>query len=234
MVVTPSSLGEPARVDGTRAAVGDDREVTGIPPLLRRHRSQRARHAGVRDAVDAVGGLEHRQPERRRDALDGGLGQLAPDRDLAVRDLTDGDEAEHDVRIGHRRLDAPAPVARRPRVGARAARADLQAAGRVEPGDAASTRADLRDVDRRDPQELARAADEPAARPRSSRRPRTRARARSPRARSAMPWPSCRPCRTRSRSRSRAAAPSRAQRRRRRQAPTRARTPAAASRRPTS
>ena len=58
---------------------------------------------------------------------------------------------------------AAAAVAGGAGIGAGAARADLQAAGRVEPGDAAPAGADLGDVDRRDPQELARAPDEPAA-----------------------------------------------------------------------
>ena len=73
-------------------------------------------------------------------------------------------EAEQDVRVGHGRLDAAAAVAGRPRVGAGTARSDLQPAGGVEPRDAAAARADLGDVDRRDPQELARAADQPAPR----------------------------------------------------------------------
>ncbi len=58
---------------------------------------------------------------------------------------------------------AAAPVAGRPGVGTGAARADLQPAGRVEPGDAAAARAHLGDVDRRDSQQLAGAADQPAA-----------------------------------------------------------------------
>ena len=58
---------------------------------------------------------------------------------------------------------AAAAVAGGPGRGARAARPDLQAARRVEPGDRAAARADLGDVDRRDPQQLARAAHQPAA-----------------------------------------------------------------------
>ena len=59
-------LGEPARVHRTGAAVGDQREVARVATLLRRDRAQRPGHAGVRDPVDPVGRLEHRQPERRR------------------------------------------------------------------------------------------------------------------------------------------------------------------------
>ena len=71
--------------------------------------------------------------------------------------------AEDDVRVGHRRLDPSAPVAGRARIGARAARTDLESACRIEPGDAAASCADLGDVDRRDPQQLACAADQPAS-----------------------------------------------------------------------
>ena len=67
---------EAGRVDGARAAVSDQREVARITPLLGRDRPQRTRHARVRDPVDPVRGFEHGQPERRRDALHGGLREL--------------------------------------------------------------------------------------------------------------------------------------------------------------
>ena len=62
-------VGEPAGVDGPGAAVGDDREVARVAALLGRDRPQRPGHARVRDAVDAVGRLEQREPERLGDAL---------------------------------------------------------------------------------------------------------------------------------------------------------------------
>ena len=68
-------VGEPAGVDRPRAAVGDDREVARIAALLRRDRPQRPGHARIRDAVDAVGRLEHREPERPGHALHGSLGE---------------------------------------------------------------------------------------------------------------------------------------------------------------
>ena len=155
-------VGEPAGMDWPRAAVGDDREVAWIAPLLRRDRPQRPGHARIRNPVDAVGRLEHREPERAGHALHGSLGERRVDRDLAVGHLSRRHEAEHDVGIGDRRLDAPPAVARGAGRSAGALRADLEAACRVEPGNAAPAGSDLGDVDRRDPQELARATDQPA------------------------------------------------------------------------
>ena len=57
-------VGKPAGMNGAGAAVGDEREVTRVAALLGRDRPQGPGHAGVRDAVDAVGRLEHGQPER--------------------------------------------------------------------------------------------------------------------------------------------------------------------------
>ena len=157
-------LREPARVDRAGAAVGDQRELARIAALLGGDRAQRTHHPRVRDPVDPARGLEHGQAERPGDAADRLFGQLARDLDLAVRNGALGDEAEHDVGVGHRRLDPTASVAGRPGIGARAARADLEPAGRVDPRDAAAAGADLGDVDRGDPQQLARTADQPAAR----------------------------------------------------------------------
>ena len=101
-------------MNGPGAAVGNEREVTRVAALLGRDRPQGPGHAGVRDAVDAVGRLEHGQPERICDARHGFLGELPPDCDLTVGDRSGGHEPEHDVRVGDRRLDPPAAVARRP------------------------------------------------------------------------------------------------------------------------
>ena len=61
---------------------------------------------------------------------------------------------------------AAAPVAGRPRVGARALRPDAQEAARVDPGDRAAARADLDEVDDRRPHRVAgeRHAADPGAR----------------------------------------------------------------------
>ncbi len=108
--------------------------------------------------------LERREPEpvaKRRDRL---LGQLARHGQSAGGERARCDVAEHDVGVGHGRLDPAEAVAGRAGRRARAARADVQAAGLVEPGDRAAAGADLGDVDRRDADQLAAAAKEPAAR----------------------------------------------------------------------
>ena len=71
------------------------------------------------------------------------------------------DHARHQLGVGDRRRAAALAVARRPRVGARAARPHVQAARVVEPRDRAAARADLDDVDDRDVGRVARALRRP-------------------------------------------------------------------------
>jgi len=66
---------------------------------------------------------------------------LAGERDVAR------DSPEDEIRVGDGGLDAAASVARRPRVDARAEGPDAQRARGVEPGDAATARADGVDLD---------------------------------------------------------------------------------------
>ena len=94
--------------------------------------------------------------------------------------------AEHDVRVGHRRLAPAATVGRGARVSARRARADAQRAAAVAPGDRAAAGADRLDVEARQCQ---RASGDRRWR-RSRARPRRRSRRRRTR---------CRPCRSRAR-----------------------------------
>ena len=68
---------------------------------------------------------------------------------LAAEEAVGVEPAEHQIGVGHRRLGAAAAVADRARRRAGAARADVQAALRVEPGDRAAAGADLDDVDHR-------------------------------------------------------------------------------------
>ena len=157
-------LREPGGVDGPGAAVGDQRELARVAALLRRDRAQRARHPRVRDRVDAGGELERSTgraaPRHARAPASASSREIV---DLPVGDRPGGHVAEEDVRVGDGRVDAAAAVAGGPGRGAGAPRPDLQAARRVEPGDRAAARADLGDVDRRDPQQLAGAAHQPAA-----------------------------------------------------------------------
>ena len=75
-----------------------------------------------------------------------------------------GRRLEQQVRVRHRRQLAAAPVARRPRLGARTLRADAERAAGVAPDDRAAAGADRVHVERRQPDR--KAADEPLARAR--------------------------------------------------------------------
>ena len=61
---------------------------------------------------------------------------------LAAQEEAGVEPAEHDVGVGDRRLRAAAAVGRRPRIRARALRADLQEAAGIDPADRAAARAD--------------------------------------------------------------------------------------------
>src|SRR5204862_7194579 len=60
-------------------------------------------------------------------------------------------ELEHDIRVGHRRLDATAPVRRRPWDRSGRARPDAERAAIVHPRDRAAAGANRLDRDRRKP-----------------------------------------------------------------------------------
>src|SRR4029079_5636853 len=65
---------EHAGMRGARAAAREEHEVARIEPLLHRHLADDVRHLEFGDARDAGGGLVQAEPERPRDALDGGCG----------------------------------------------------------------------------------------------------------------------------------------------------------------
>ena len=115
-------------MDGAGPAVGDEREVGRVTTFLGRDGAEGAHRRGVREVVDAARRLERREAELRAERADGLLGQLARDGQRAGRERPGHDVAEHDVRVGHGRLDAAEAVAGRARRRARAARADVQAA----------------------------------------------------------------------------------------------------------
>ena len=92
---------------------------------------------GRRHAVDA---------ESRGDGVDRAGGGLRIEPLPAAEKPFRVEKSEHQVGVGHGRR-GPAPcVAGRPRVGAGAARTDVQHAARVDMGDGAAARADARDV----------------------------------------------------------------------------------------
>src|SRR5207244_1395475 len=96
---------ELARVQRAGAAEGDERESARIVAALYGDHAQRAQHLRV-DNVDDV---------RRVDVAERTLGRLTVELDSAGEALWQASEQE--VGVGHRRLRAAAPVARRPRVG---------------------------------------------------------------------------------------------------------------------
>ena len=88
-----------------------------------------------------------REAQLRADALDRRPGGLGHQLHVAAELEGGVQPTQHHVGVGGRRLGAAAAVAGWARVGARALGADLEQAGRVEPGDAAAAGPDGADVE---------------------------------------------------------------------------------------
>src|SRR5258706_7803982 len=117
-------------MERARAADGEEREVTGVEASADRDAADEVGHARVEDVDDPYRGLLDREAERLGDLLADGLrGERLVELPRAAEEVAGGDAAEHDVRVGHRRLRATASVTRRPRFGARALRTDLEESG---------------------------------------------------------------------------------------------------------
>jgi hypothetical protein len=144
----PSSAGDRDRVQPPGAAEGQQREVARVEALLDGHHPQRPDHLGVGDADDALGRRQQVVTERAERA-DRALGGLASSATPPASGVCGVEQAEHEVRVGDRRLGARRAVAGGPRLGARRARSDAQSAARVAPGDRAAPGADRVDVDHR-------------------------------------------------------------------------------------
>ncbi len=130
-------------------AEGQQCEAARVDALLHRHDAQRAHHLGVGHTHDPLGAGDRVEPELRREAphraLRGRESSSTPPASAPAR----VQPAEQEVRVGHGRLDAAAPVARGTGVGARAARPDAQRPARIAPRDRPAARADRVDVDHR-------------------------------------------------------------------------------------
>ena len=63
-------LRQPARVERSRAPVGDQREAPEVVAALHGDQADRAAHGGVRDLEDARRRLAQSQPERPRHGLE--------------------------------------------------------------------------------------------------------------------------------------------------------------------
>ena len=138
------------RMQGTGAAIGDQREVAGIETALGGDALDRIGHRGHRDAQDSFGRRGGVHAERLGDALDqrtfGGL-DIEPH--LTAEKAVGGEPPEHEVGVGHRRLGAAAAVAGRPRHRSGALRSDAKAA-LLHPRDRAAAGADLENIHHRD------------------------------------------------------------------------------------
>ena len=160
----------PAANERAVAAEREQRVLARVAPALARDGADRAHHVRRRDHVRAVRGLGDRQPHAPRDPrLEDLVGARRVELDRAAREPTRIQEAEDHVGVGDRGLGAAEVVAERARRRARALRADLQAAARIDPHERASARADFGEVDRGHAQkvagarEQARAVHDPAA-----------------------------------------------------------------------
>ena len=133
------------RVQRTRAAIGDQREIAGVEAALGGDALHRVGHGGRGDAQDAVGGLRRAHAERLAHFGQRALGGLDVELHLAAEEAVGAEPAEHEVGVGHGRLLAAEAVAGRARLRARALRTDPQGAV-VDAGDRAAAGADLENI----------------------------------------------------------------------------------------
>ena len=122
----------------------------GVVSALDRDGADRAHHVGDDDVEHAARGALDLEPEPFGNRRDGGAREGGVEPHLAGQQSAGGEPPEHEVRIRDGGLSAPAPVARRTRIGPRARRADLEQAVAVEPGDGAAAGSDRFDVHRRE------------------------------------------------------------------------------------
>ena len=215
MAVRDAQLrGERRGVHRARAAVREQRRsragrgLSPSRPRAARASSSRSRARGSRAPPRASG------PSGSASAATAAVGQLLETVEIARGERAGGDVAEHDVRVGDRRLLAAEAVAGGPGTAPALRGPTWRPPAASSHATAAAARADLGDVDASGCGSARRCRAAVGSRPRAKRRPRTPGCARRGRPRSARPSPSSRPCRRRSRSRSRALARARAPRRR--------------------
>ena len=115
-----SSAAIAAACTGPGAAGHDEREIARIEAAAHADLAHAGRHRDVDDVVDARRGLLEREPERLSDVLlDRSRRSRAVERHPAAEEAPVGQEPEHEIGVGHRRLRAAAPVAGGAGVGAR-------------------------------------------------------------------------------------------------------------------
>ena len=136
------------RVGRAGAAERQQREPPRVAAALAGDGSHRLAHVRHGDAVRAERRLGDADAERVGDGRDRLLGQARVDRLGSAGERLLVEVAEHDERVGQRRLFAAKAVAGRARGGAGAVRADARSAALVDPDHASAAGADLGDVER--------------------------------------------------------------------------------------
>ena len=128
----PSSSAIAHGVQRPGAAERQQRELARVDAALDGHHPQRPDHLGVGDVEDPLRALaQARGRARSPSAPTAALGRLASSSSAARERRVGVEVAEHEVRVGDRRLLAAVAVARGPGPGARRARADAQRAAGV-------------------------------------------------------------------------------------------------------
>ena len=137
-------------VERPAAAERDEAEVARVEALLHAVDADRVDHVLGQDLRDAQRRARDVEPERLPEGCDRGAGAVDVELEIAREARAAAHAAEHRLRVGRGGLGAPAAVADRPRVGARALRPDPQQAARVDAGQRAAAGADRVEVDHRD------------------------------------------------------------------------------------
>ena len=151
----PELVGQVGGVQRAGAAERQQREGARVQPALHGHDAQRADHLGVGHADDPVRAFLGAQAELAREPLDRARAPLRRRARTPLSGRRGVEPAQHQVRVGDRRLAAAAPVGGGPGLRARRARPHAQRAAAVAPADRAAAGADRVDVDHRQRQRAA-------------------------------------------------------------------------------
>ena len=129
------------------AAAGHERGLARVDSLRDCDLADRGHHVLGGDREHACRGLAPVHLQRRGELVKCGLGTRGLELHRAAEEVVRVEVAEHQCRVGHGGLGAPASVAGGSRVSARAARPDAHEAASVHPGDRAAASTDRVDVD---------------------------------------------------------------------------------------
>ena len=141
-------LGKLHSVHRAGSPKGDENELTRVVASLYGNPSDSPDHVRIHHREDALRRLVQADAQGTGDPLLQDPGRLVQvEGHLAAEKAGRAEPAQDEVRIGHRRLRAPAPVADRARVRAGAFRSHPKSASRVDAGDASPARSDRVDVD---------------------------------------------------------------------------------------